>query len=311
MRGSRIDLPEVTTIILTYNHAGSIEAAIESALDQDYAGRHKVLVADDLSDDGTSELVASRASQDSRVVHLVPSRRLGMSANFANAVEHVTSPIVALCEGDDRWCDPAKLSRVVTELMANPSLSACGHMTRVVDDAGSQLRSIPTRVPSRPATFGDCILGPPCHTSSMVWRKAAFPSVPPWMIGLPLYDYPMAVMLSLVGPIAVLPDIMSEYRLHPAATWSTRPGADRKKRAAEVALVTSKHLPAAFRRHMRRASSVHSITAAAYLRRYDSWPSALGYLGNSALKNPTVIRTLAAKIGRSTTIGDDEIISDE
>lgn len=300
MSAPRTGLPDVTTIVLTYNHVGSIEAAIGSVLDQDYAGQNLVLVADDRSDDGTSDLVAEHANRDSRVRHLLPRRRLGMSANFAHAVAHVTTPLVALLEGDDRWCDPTKLTRVTTELAANPALSACGHMTRVVDANSNPVGTLPIEVPTRWASFDDCILGPPCHTSSLVWRHSAFPSVPSWVIGLPLYDYPQAVLLSLQGPISVLPEVMSEYRLHAAATWSIQPIADRKRRAAEVATVISEHLPQPYRSRMRRASGIHTLTAAAYMRKYESLPSALRFLAASASRNPQLIPELCKKLWSRT-----------
>jgi glycosyltransferase involved in cell wall biosynthesis len=106
--------PLVTVVIPAFNSEETIEAALESALDQTYRPL-EVLVVDDHSSDGTAKIVESYACRGVKLLHL-PEQRGASGARNAG-VEAATGELIAFLDSDDEWL-PLKL-----EKQAGPILS--------------------------------------------------------------------------------------------------------------------------------------------------------------------------------------------
>jgi glycosyltransferase involved in cell wall biosynthesis len=70
----------VTVCIPAYNCSRFIADAIESVLNQSFAG-FELLIIDDCSTDNTAEIAGSYAARDSRIIFDVNDKNLGMVAN--------------------------------------------------------------------------------------------------------------------------------------------------------------------------------------------------------------------------------------
>jgi len=106
-------LPLITVLLATHNGARFLDEQLDTILGQrDVEVRIHVL--DDASTDGTPELLAARASSDSRITVLATQGRSGGAApNFYRLIRSLdlaTAGLVAFADQDDIWL-PNKLSR--------------------------------------------------------------------------------------------------------------------------------------------------------------------------------------------------------
>lgn len=130
----------VSVIVLTYNHVRYITRALDSVLDQNCGFIYEVLIGDDASDDGTSDIVREYAKMHPRLIRaFVRNRNVGATANLADLLRKARGKYIIGCEGDDYWTDAAKLRKQVEYMEVNPELSGCTHNITVVDADGEGL----------------------------------------------------------------------------------------------------------------------------------------------------------------------------
>lgn len=113
--------PLVSVMIPTYNQAGLLGAAIESALAQDYP-HLEVVVCDDGSSDGT-EAVVARYLGDPRLRFVRNVKNLGRVANYRHLLYDLARGEWAInLDGDDCFLDPAYIRLAMTQAMAHPGV---------------------------------------------------------------------------------------------------------------------------------------------------------------------------------------------
>jgi FkbM family methyltransferase len=150
----------VTLSVCIPTHAGRrrvLEEAVESVvgqLDRELAGRVRVHVSDNASDDGTAESMSH-----TRVEYRRNETDLGAGANLLRAVEMADADYVWLLGSDDRL-EPGALARALELLDAHPG--AAGMTVNKVNSDSSMVADLapdqPPLVPPRPhrlRVYGD------------------------------------------------------------------------------------------------------------------------------------------------------------
>ena len=91
--------------------------AVKSALSQEAPFRFNVIVVDNHSTDGTTEVVASIAAADDRVIHIVPeSDTLGIGGCWNRALtDSRCGKFAVQLDSDDVYSDTSVLTRIVDE----------------------------------------------------------------------------------------------------------------------------------------------------------------------------------------------------
>src|SRR5258707_3910833 len=107
----------VSVLIDTYNHESFIEQAIVSVLEQDFPdAEREIIVVDDGSTDGTSEIVKKFEPR----VRLLRKMNGGQASAFNAGIPECKGEIVAFLDGDDWWA-PGKLQAGARGLCRGPS----------------------------------------------------------------------------------------------------------------------------------------------------------------------------------------------
>ncbi len=106
---------EATVVIPVRNRCKTIEDAIRSVLAQETPFSFNLIVVDNHSTDGTTELVANYAKQDKRLIHLIPERNdLGIGGCWNEAILHPLCGRFAIqLDSDDLYIDRHVISTIV------------------------------------------------------------------------------------------------------------------------------------------------------------------------------------------------------
>lgn len=117
---------DVSVIIPTYNRVSMLLEALDSVFSQDYNGVVDVIVVDDNSQDGTSEIVKERYP----AVHLISlQQNVGAYAARNQAILASSGQYVAFLDSDDLW-EPDYLR---TQLVALAGQERCFCASAVID----------------------------------------------------------------------------------------------------------------------------------------------------------------------------------
>lgn len=131
--------PLLSIRCLTYNHAPFIESALRGFLMQRTDFPFEIIVHDDASTDGTSEIVRRYATRYPNVIRpiLQAENQYSQGRKGWHAMEPLTrGRYIAVCEGDDYWTDPDKLQTQVDYLERHPECVVSGHDAEIRDAQG-------------------------------------------------------------------------------------------------------------------------------------------------------------------------------
>jgi hypothetical protein len=106
---------EASVIIPVRNRVKTIGDAIRSVLIQKTDFKFNLIIIDNYSTDGTTELIAQVAREDSRIIHLIPQRNdLGIGGCWNEGAEHALCGKFAVqLDSDDIYKDENTLQKIV------------------------------------------------------------------------------------------------------------------------------------------------------------------------------------------------------
>lgn len=211
---------DVSVVVITYNHEKYISQALESVLMQKWTGTWEVLVGDDASADGTSQILKHYEEAYPELIRVCSNRQnQGASRNLYEMLCRAKGKYIALLEGDDYWTDSDKLRKQVEWLERHKEYSACTHECEIVDVEGNPLKKQYKYWLShkRIFTLKDCqgfyLSG---QTGTLLMRNYFLEN--PQMFSILYQAHPMIsdrtlqTILSAILPIYHMPEKMSAYR---------------------------------------------------------------------------------------------------
>ena len=222
--------PLVSICCITYNHVNYIRQALDGFMMQKTDFPFEVLVYDDSSNDGTSEIIREYELKYPGIIKPIINDENQFSKglrgiNFKFNFPRARGKYLAICEGDDYWTDPNKLQLQVGFLEKNPEFSFSLHHA----DKLREGRIIRTKPPSGNAVFTikDLIINLPVpkYALSGVYRKSTveFPIPKIWQIEGNLQgDLIMQLMAARHGKIKYFSKPMAVYRIHNQGVWSSK-----------------------------------------------------------------------------------------
>ncbi|HWB24568.1 MAG TPA: glycosyltransferase [Chitinophagaceae bacterium] len=219
---------KVSICCITYNQEKFIANAIEGILMQQTNCPVEIIIGDDCSNDGTGAICAEYAKNNSGTIKLLTSEKnIGMMANFVRTLKACSGKYIALCEGDDYWCDKHKLQKQVDFLEANSNYALCFHRTYELRNDILVLPYQQKAEEEHTFTIENLATANFIVTPSVVFRNNLFTSFPSWIYNAPAGDYVLHMLNARHGLIKYFPEPMAVYRIHDGGIWSSTEGLKR------------------------------------------------------------------------------------
>ncbi|MCB0935908.1 MAG: glycosyltransferase [Mycobacterium sp.] len=214
--------PKVSIVSTTHNQEGYVRQAFDSFVAQQTDFPVEIIVADDASTDSTPAIIREYAERYPHMFRpIFRPENLGLNRNLVGALGIARGEYIALCEADDYWVDPLKLSRQVAFLDAHPQTSVCFHPVHVVWEDGSNKDSkFPPVYLRGNLTVDALLLMNFIQTNSVMYRRLdGYDDIPADVMPL---DWYLHVRHAAQGEIAMLPETMAVYRRHAEGMWHTQ-----------------------------------------------------------------------------------------
>ena len=203
----------ISIIILTYNRAGFISEAIESALEQSFPD-WELIVIDDASEDNTREIVEEYIVRDSRIKYFRNDEHLRISKSRNKALSLALGEYVAVLDSDDVWSDRDKLKKQYGFLEGNKDYVLIGGGVIVIDEYGKEIRRYFNRE-SDENIRGKILFQNQFAHSSVMFRREAALKAGGYDENLNIgEDYDLWLKLGALGKMANIKEYLLKYRVH-------------------------------------------------------------------------------------------------
>lgn len=206
---------KVSIIVLVYNHESFLSRCLDNILNQKVDFNYEVLIHDDCSTDFSKKIIQDYYGNYPNII--VPFFQCSNQySKGVNIIQQILLPsakgdFIAICEGDDYWCDSNKLQKQYDFMKKNTDYIMCVHNTKChylsanrKDKNFNQWES--KHILSNKDAFIDRLV----HTSSYFLRKENC-KLPKYAYRLWAADYAILTWMHAHGKVMCLPDVMSVY----------------------------------------------------------------------------------------------------
>ena len=218
--------PLVSICCITYNHHLYIRQCLNGFLMQKTNFAFDVIINDDCSTDGTTEILREYASKNPDIIKPIFQDENQYAKGVRGMFQHFVFPkaqgkYIAICEGDDYWTDPLKLQKQVDYLETHPNFSMCFHRVECLAEKGREKQDLFGYLTTKDYAAQDSNdflkkwLVPTC---SIVMRGELLHKIP----HNPLFTYGDSVLVATClsnGLIHCIGEDMGVYRLTPGG-WN-------------------------------------------------------------------------------------------
>jgi glycosyltransferase involved in cell wall biosynthesis len=206
----------------TYNGCSFLPEQLESIAAEKRAP-DELVICDDKSTDNTAAIVEDFSERVPFPVRFfVNTANIGSTANFERAISLCSGDIVALADQDDVWYSK-KLERIEQQFVASEAIVASFSDADLIRDDSLPMNSrLWTSVgfgadEQKKFSAGEAtnvlIKRPVVTGAAMAFRRRFFDLLRPIPRDV-VHDRWMSLLLSAIGPIAVIPEPLMQYRRH-------------------------------------------------------------------------------------------------
>lgn len=218
----------ISCCCITFNQKDYIRDTINSFLAQETIYKFEIIIHDDLSTDGTRDILLEYKDKYPSIIKLILQNENQYSLDkkvTPIVVSHASGEYISFCEGDDFWVDKYKLQKQIVELENNQNINLViskaislypDDSTDDFCDLGNERKIIP---------FDECILGPKKDffpTASFFLRKIVFEQLPEWFYtDAPVGDYYIQLFAAKNNGCIYLPNITTVYRRYAKGSYNS------------------------------------------------------------------------------------------
>ena len=221
--------PKLSIVCVTYNHVKYIKDALEGFVRQKTNFPFEVIIHDDASTDGTTEIIKEYEHKYPNIIKPIYQtenqwrKAKTMSKTFI--YPHIKGEYVAFCEGDDYWTDKNKLQKQVDFLDSHLDYTICFHPVKVIwEDKRAEEIIFPDEKLLRKTgnlDFSSLLKGNFIQTNSVVYRwrfhKDSYDLIPDNILP---GDWFLHLLHAQIGKIGFINEVMGVYRRNAGGIWT-------------------------------------------------------------------------------------------
>ena len=262
----------VSISCITYNHGKYLRDALEGFLMQKCDFKYEILIHDDASTDDTAEIIREYEARFPDIIRPVIQKENQYSRGVRNISGVFNFPrargkYIAMCEGDDFWTDPEKLSIQAGYMEEHPEcamtlhsakimrLDGAWHENDVIRPYDSDRLIPPEAVISKRANY---------PTASLMIRTEYAKQLPEYYFRCPVGDIPLHLYMASRGTVYYFDRMMSVYRAGSEGSWSNDIESGESSEKWRAHLEAMKELYKAF--DMETSGSFHDAACEAFNR---------------------------------------------
>lgn len=208
----------VSIVCITYNQESYIADAIKGFLIQETSFPFEIIIHDDASSDRTPAIIRSYEALYPNLIKPIyqSTNQFRRNARFPmlTSVQKSVGSYVALCEGDDYWCDPKKLEIQFHAMRKNNAVMLSFHPAHVLK--GDTLTVVESNqkyeIKLVSAKYIISKGGGACPTVSLMVKRQIFDSLPKWFMQAPVADYYLQCLAASTAGALRISEPMAVYR---------------------------------------------------------------------------------------------------
>ncbi|OJU40033.1 MAG: hypothetical protein BGN97_14660 [Microbacterium sp. 69-10] len=198
----------VSVVIPAHRLDHWLDEAVASVLDSTGSAPEVVVVLNGIADVESRDWMGSP-----RLILLHSAESLGPTRAMIRGVQAATGDFISRLDADDRM-RPERIAVQLEYLASRPETPLVGTAVGRITERGEPAGAI--RMPTGDDVRSHLVLSNTVTHSSVLMRRSALEAVGGYDPALAqMEDYDLILRLAQLGPIAVLADELTEYRLHP------------------------------------------------------------------------------------------------
>ncbi len=201
--------PLVSIVTPSYNQGHFLVETIQSVLSQDYPSLEYIVI-DGGSSDNSVDVIRGYAD---RLAWWISERDQGHADALNKGFAHAKGEILAWLNSDDAY-QPGAIREAVDYLLAHPGISMAYSDANLIDEEGQFIARFPARQTDYHRMLNGSVNIPQATTffRANLWRQ-----VGPLDLSLKYaFDYDLWVRLAKIAPVAYVPRVWANFRLHEA-----------------------------------------------------------------------------------------------
>ena len=229
---------KVSICCTVYNHEKYLRKCLDGFVMQKTNFAYEVLIHDDASTDHSADIIREYEQKYPNIIKPIYQTEnqysKGVRISWVYQYPRARGKYIALCEGDDYWCDENKLQAQFDAMEEHPEVVFCAcRVQEVSEDDTPKERFYPqeeiqTKQLSQNEVF-ELIISEnnyPFQTSSYFIKKEMVDSLvseqPKFVLASPVGDVPLILFCLSHGEFIYINRVMSHYRLGGIGSWNSR-----------------------------------------------------------------------------------------
>ena len=223
--------PDISIMLITYNHEKYISDALESILLQKGNFTFEINIIDDASTDGTQQIALDYKNRFPNIINCyfneINIGHIATQLNTFRGFQTLRGRYFAILEGDDYWLKLNKLQKQLDFLEKNLDYVACAHWTlKFYDDIecpSEHFLPFIVNLNKNEADIYSLIrMDQVFHLSSILYRNVFGINPPTCFSDNYSCEATINMTYGLFGKFYVLKEYMSSYRVHNSGLFSNR-----------------------------------------------------------------------------------------
>lgn len=229
---------KVSISCLAYNHEKYIRRCLEGFVKQNTNFKYEVLIHDDASTDRTGEIIKEYEEKYPEIIKPIYQNEnkysKGVSITKEIQLPRAKGKYLAICEGDDYWCDENKLQKQFDYMEGHEKCTLCVHEA-IKYDLYSNKKENYTKINEECNVPVEKILeeGAMFATNSCFVRTEIHKKMPELFEAKGFGDHQLIIYNTLQGYCHYFKEVMSVYNWGTEGSWTENVFRDKNKRVAQ------------------------------------------------------------------------------